>query len=117
MRSRTTILAAILIVMAVLPSCPASSNKAAVVVPLGASTQARSASSKYGSVKAEKNPARLLRKSRKKQTNPLPPPPKELWKNDAYNCPSELLSKCIVRTIRLRASIWKPAVGVQTAAG
>ena len=42
MISRTAILATILVVMAVLSICSASSNKVGVVVPLGASTQPRS---------------------------------------------------------------------------
>ena len=39
MTSQTAILATILGVMTVLPSCSASSNKIGVVVPLGASMQ------------------------------------------------------------------------------
>ena len=37
-----------------------SSNKVGVVVPLGASTQPRSASSKYGSVKPAEKPSKAL---------------------------------------------------------
>jgi hypothetical protein len=60
MTSRTAILATILGVMTVLPSCSASSNKAGAVVPLGASTQPRSGSSKYGSVKPAEGPSKAL---------------------------------------------------------
>jgi hypothetical protein len=60
MISRTAILATILVVMAVLSICSASSNKVGVVVPLGASTQPRSASSKHGSVKSAEEPSKDL---------------------------------------------------------
>ena len=60
MTSQTAILATILVVMAVLSICSASSNKVGVVVPLGASTQPRSASSRYGSVKPAEEPSKAL---------------------------------------------------------
>jgi len=60
MTSQTAILATILRVMTILPSCSASSNKVGVVAPLGASTQPRSGSSKYGSVKPTQGPSKAL---------------------------------------------------------